>query len=168
MKLAKNIGRFWLWVGVILLIELAVTILWKRWYRFFPSNETSEIYQCYAGSEGIDAAYVTDYRVNDSLFVDVTLLQATTDSAWRGLMKDFNVMDLSDLPSELRVNFEKSPNAFEFYYSEHDTIVDGDHKDEVCDVFSWSRYSKRFCVFHSVDSVQRSEIVSRLINDITY
>ena len=166
MRLGKNIGRFWLWVGVLLLIELAAITLWKRWYWFFPAQQTSELYQRYAGAEGIDAAYVTDYRVNDSLFVNVTLLQSTTDSAWSRLTKDMNVWDMSDLDDSIRAMFVK-PQAYGMYYKCGTTSVNG-LQPTLCDVYSWNHYYKRFVVFHSVDSLQRREIVELLTLDITY
>ena len=165
MRLGKNIGRFWLWVGVLLLIELAAITLWKRWYWFFPQQQTSELYQRYAGAEGIDAAYVTDYRVNDSLFVDVTVLQATTDTGWARLQKDLNVSDLSVFSEEIQTLFVR-PNAYECY-CRGDTIVQNGQQIISVDVYSYNRYYKRFIVFHSLSDDRWGEIVSRLTEDLT-
>ncbi len=165
MRLGKNIGRFWLWVGVLLLIELAAITLWKRWYWFFPQQQTSELYQRYAGAEGVDAAYVTDYRVNDSLFVDVTVLQATTDTAWSQLKKDLNVLELTDVPEEWHALYYH-PNTYEFYYHK-DTVMQNGQPLILTDIYSWNRYYKRFLVFHSLTKNQKGEVISRLISDIT-
>ena len=51
MNTKTNIRRFWMWVGILLLLDLAVITLWKRWYWFFPSREVSEVYTRYAGNE---------------------------------------------------------------------------------------------------------------------
>ena len=82
MSRLGNIRRFWLWVGIGLLIELAVFTMWKRWYWFFPSHEVSEYYTRYAGTDGINAAFVKDYRINDTLLLDVTVLEVTDSAVW--------------------------------------------------------------------------------------
>ncbi len=91
MNVRKNIRRFWLWVGLILVVELAAITLWKRWQWFFPSHAVSELYGRYAGHDGMKAAFVRDFKLNDSVFVDVTFLEARTDSAWARLREVFNV-----------------------------------------------------------------------------
>lgn len=90
MIIPKNILKFWGVFFIILAVALGVITLIYRWHRIFPTHEVSEIYSRYAKEEGIDAAFVKDYRVNDSVTVDVTVLEATTDSAWLELLKDFN------------------------------------------------------------------------------
>lgn len=95
MKTPKKIRRFWLLVGIILLVELAAITLWKRWYWFFPTGQVSEVYTKYAGTDGINVAFFKDYRINDSVFVDVTLLEATDSVSWTTLKKDFEVPDPS-------------------------------------------------------------------------
>ena len=47
--------------------------------------QCSKLYWQYRGQEGIEASYVRDYPVDDTTLVDVTLLRATTDSAWVSL-----------------------------------------------------------------------------------
>lgn len=165
MRLGKNIGRFWLWVGVLLLIELAAITLWKRWYWFFPQQQTSELYQRYAGAEGIDAAYVTDYRVSDSLFVNVTVLQTTTDTAWSQLKTDLHVLELTDVDEEIRHLFYR-PNAYELYYK-NDTIVQNGQQVISTDIYSWNRYYKRFVVFHSLADGQTKEVIHLLTSNLS-
>lgn len=61
-------------------------------------EECSEVYRRYEGLEGIDAAYIKNYRVNDTLTLPVTLLEATTDSGWARLVSKFNVpMEMVEL-----------------------------------------------------------------------
>jgi hypothetical protein len=49
--------------------------------------------------EGINATYIKDYKVNDTVFVDVTLLEAIDSTGWDILKKDFEV---PALPPELQ------------------------------------------------------------------
>lgn len=91
MSIPKKIRRFWMWVGIIMLIELVAITLWKRWYWFFPSYSVSELYTKYAGKEGLDVAFVKDYRINDSVSADVTMLEANDTATWNKLLIDFNL-----------------------------------------------------------------------------
>ena len=50
--------------------------------------QCSKLYWQYRGQEGIEASYVRDYPVDDTTLVDVTLLHATTDSAWVKLCQE--------------------------------------------------------------------------------
>lgn len=55
-----------------------------------PFDQCSDLYKQYVAVKGINATFIKDYKVNDTVFVDVTLLEAT-DSMWHTLMKDFNI-----------------------------------------------------------------------------
>lgn len=59
-------------------------------------DQYSSQYRQYLGQEGIKASFVCDYQVDDTTFVDVTLLHATTDSAWVSLCME----SLPDVYSE--------------------------------------------------------------------
>ncbi len=74
----------------------AVVILWPR---TVPLQECSEIYQKYANVEDVSASFIKDYKVNDTVYVDVTLLEAVDSAGWVTLKKDFEV---PNLPPELQ------------------------------------------------------------------
>ena len=161
MSVPKNIKRFWMWVGIALLIELAAITLWKRWYWFFPSYSVSELYTKYAGTEGLDVAFVKDYRVNDTVFVDVTLLEATTDSAWNGLVKEFNFGDQfnAELPSDT--------NAVSFWFAprnHYNLPMDSTLLNN--DIVVASQYRKTMAVFHITSEDQVNAIVFRQIVNV--
>ena len=54
---------------------------------------SSEVYKRYSRVEGVRATYVKDFRVNDTLTVGVTLLEATDSAGWEYLLDRFNVPD---------------------------------------------------------------------------
>ena len=73
--------------------------------RTVPYEQCSDIYRKYAEMDGIEASFIKDYRINDTAFIDATVLEATTDSAWAVLQKDFNV---PIIPEEYRELFDHS------------------------------------------------------------
>ena len=85
----------WIKLGVVTLVMCAAVItattLAVRMSRTVPLDECSELYRRYCDVPGIRAAFIKDKKINDTVFVDVTLLQAMDDSAWCVLQKDFNL-----------------------------------------------------------------------------
>ena len=78
--------------AIIFLAIVLVALAVRLWPRTVPFDQCSDVYKHYADMDGIDATYIKGYKVNDSIFVDVTLIEATTDSAWNSLLKDFNII----------------------------------------------------------------------------
>lgn len=64
-----------------------------------PFSQCSDVYKRYAKMDGVDATFIKDYKVNDTVFVDVTLLEAIDSTGWDILKKDFEV---PNLPLELQ------------------------------------------------------------------
>ena len=91
MNEQRRILRFWGRFLLLLAVALGAITLVMRWHRIFPSDEVSEIYAKYAEMDDIEASFIKDYRINDTAFIDATVLEATTDSAWAVLQKDFNI-----------------------------------------------------------------------------
>ena len=57
--------------------------------RVVPYWQCSEVYKKYSRVEGVRATYVKDFRVNDTLTVGVTLLEATDSAGWEYLLNAF-------------------------------------------------------------------------------
>ena len=89
-----NKKRFWLIIAILALVEALVCYVVLQKEYLFPSDEVSEVYSRYADDESIDASFIKGYRVNDTLFVDVTLLQAKDSAGWATLKTDFSIPDL--------------------------------------------------------------------------
>ena len=162
---SRHIRRFWLWVGIGLLIELAVLTLWKRPYWFFHSDEVSEYYTRYAGAEGINAAFVKDYRVNDTLLLDVTVLEVTDSAVWEQTCEELHLLTTADIPEEFQYRY-LTPNSFESYIV-HDTVVENGEPQHRQTVFICSRYNRTICIFHSVTDEQYDIIMDKSLDDIT-
>ncbi len=93
MNPQRPISRLTSWpatLTICLLIVLGVLAV-KLWPRTVPFEQCSEVYKKYAGADGVDASFLKDFKVNDSVAVDVVLLEARTDSAWGMLLQDFNI-----------------------------------------------------------------------------
>ena len=74
---------------VVVGVALAVKFL----FCAVPYWQSSEVYKKYKDVEGIRASYVKDFRVNDTLTIAVTLLEATESAGWERLMERFGAPD---------------------------------------------------------------------------
>ena len=83
--------RRWTITLVIICVAVVLGTVWHRCARTVPLAECSEVYRRYADTPGVNAAYIKDYRVNDSVTVCVTLLEATDSASWENLQEDFKV-----------------------------------------------------------------------------
>ena len=88
--------RRWTITLVIICVAVVLGTVWHRCARTVPLAECSEVYRRYADTPGINAAYVKDYRVNDSVTVCVTLLEALDSSSWDSLKNDFKIEAVLD------------------------------------------------------------------------
>lgn len=89
-----NRKRFWLIVAILALIEAVILFIALQWKYIFPSREVSDLYTHYENVDGVDVSFIKEYKVNDSVFVDVTLLEAKDSAGWETLKNDFEVPDL--------------------------------------------------------------------------
>ena len=91
MKRPFNKKRFWLIVAILALVEAAIFCVALQWKYIFPSREVSDLYTHYEKIDGIETSFIKNYKVNDTVFVDVTLLEATDSMGWATLKKDFEI-----------------------------------------------------------------------------
>lgn len=146
---------------VCLLIVLG-TLTVKLWPRTVPFDQCSVAYKTYAGHPGICASFIKDYRINDTVFVDVTFIEATTDSAWNVILNDFN---MPVIPEEYRELVEKNSSIeFNLIPKEDPQKIDEDIDNN--DVLVLSRQKHSVCIFHINNKIQRNAIVRNKLDEI--
>ena len=77
--------------AIIFLAIVLVALAVRLWPRTVPFDQCSDVYKRYAAVDGVDATFIKDYKVNDTVFVDVTLLEAKDSVIWTTLKKDFEI-----------------------------------------------------------------------------
>lgn len=89
------------------------------WRYVVPMRQVSDLYRRYEHADGIAASYIHNYRVNDTLTLDVTLLEATTDSGWARLEHDFVVVRIEDMdiPESIKALFLDDKNIDISYWN---------------------------------------------------
>jgi len=168
MTIRKDIIRFWAVFCLLLAFALGVITMVHRWHRLFPSDEVSEYYTRYAGSEGMDVSYVKGYLVNDTLRLDVTLLEVHDSAVWEQTCTDLGLLTnkwiMENVPEEVRdMYFE--PGGFESYVL-YDTLVVGGKATPLQTVFLYHRLDRTICIFHHVTDAQYDAIMDNEIDKI--
>lgn len=128
-----------------------------------PFDQCSDVYKRYADMDGVDATFIKDYKVNDTVFVDVTLLEAQTDSAWTILQTDF---DVPIIPEEYR-ELVASSNSVDFWLASKDNPKD--RKDTIIshnDIIVMSRQMQTICICHIENKHQAIAIMNRETHDL--
>lgn len=128
-----------------------------------PFSQCSDVYKRYAKMDGVDASFIKDYKVNDTVRVDVTLLEAQTDSAWTILQTDFNV---PIIPEEYR-ELVASSNSVDFWLASKDNPKD--RKDTIIshnDIIVMSRQMQTICICHIENKHQANAIMNRETHDL--
>lgn len=83
--------RPWIITIAVCLLLAAVVAVAVLLPRTVPEAECSDVYRRYAGRDDVAAGYIRDYRINDTVSVDVTVLEAQNDTAWSSLLNDFGI-----------------------------------------------------------------------------
>ena len=114
------------------------------WRHVLPRHRVSPLFERYEHSDGIAASYIHNYPVNDTLTLDVTLLEATTDSAWQALCADFALSDIVENIEQTAPNIVFLRQVSRHNYTQ---VVLGDSPDAECLAISCD--SKTLAIFHT-------------------
>ena len=150
------------WTAVILvcLLLIIMGLLTMLSTRCPLPWQCSKLYWQYRGQEGIKASYVRDYPVDDTTFVDVTLLQATTDSAWVSLcLKSLPY----DYPEDKRENVIHGNSVTQYFSSKDDIrtkVIPADTNNYNL-VFINAR-QKYIVIFHTENKTQVSILLDKI------
>lgn len=109
-------------------------------------SQCSDVYKRYAKMDGVDATFIKDYKVNDTVFVNVTLLQSIDSTSWPTLSNDFNITKLdSEMQQLINDGYDM---VFTRLVNKHDYshVVKGYSPD--VELLAISYLMKSICVFH--------------------
>ena len=139
--------------AIIFLAIVLVALAVRLWPRTVPFDQCSDLYKQYANVEGIDASFIKDYKVNDTLTLDVTLLEATTDSAWQALCADFALSDIVKTIMQIDpcAIFSRQVNRHD-----HTQVVRGDSPD--AEILAISCSTKTLSIFHTRNAAEKHAV----------
>ncbi len=119
-----------------------------------PFSQCSDLYKQYVAVEGINATYIKDYKVNDTVFVDVTLLEAIDSTGWDILKKDFEV---ASLPPELQQIVD---NGEDLVFTKSISKSKIDTSDFPNDLLAISHMTHIVTVFHINSEIEKYAVLN--------
>ena len=85
--------RNWPYYIIALCLALLTVYVLHNSGRIFPSGEVGEVYRRYCNRDDIRVEFFKDFRVNDSITVDVTTLTAADSASWEALLREMNIKE---------------------------------------------------------------------------
>lgn len=164
MKRPFNIKRFWLIIAVLALVEAITLCLVIRWKYIFPSGEVSDIYTRYENVDGVEASFVKDYKVNDTVFVDVTVLEAKDSADWVALKNDFGVPTPSPL---FQRQINEGKDLIYVKMISKATVADTSNNSYTNDCLAISHLNKILFVFHTKSEDELHAVIYHNIDKST-
>ena len=71
---------------LLALLGVGAVVVCKYWNGLFPLGDTSEVYRQYRHLPGVRAAFIRQMPINDTLRLDMTLLEAEDSAAFADLL----------------------------------------------------------------------------------
>lgn len=130
----------------------AAVILWPR---TVPFEQCSEIYQKYANMEDVSASFIKDYKVNDTVYVDVTLLEATDSVGWVTLKKDFDIPNPSP---NFQQRIDSGKNMIGVKIIPKSIAVDTTSKEYPINLLAISYLNHTLTIFHIKNDVEKHAV----------
>lgn len=112
------------------LLVVGAVAMWRFVPRALSYDECSPVYRHFADMqlEGVRVVYVKDKRVNDTLRIPATLLQAETDRGWQLLDSIFGysrtiqkMLDDPEIPDIVKQTYIECDTGFQFYHAHPET-----------------------------------------------
>ena len=130
-----------------------------------PYWQCSEVYKRYHKVEGVQATYIKNYPVNDTLTIGVTLLEATDSAGWEYLKQAFAISTemvraAEKIPSFdvwIRQTLKDHP---EIRYDEND---DSSSDTKEVEIVAISNSKQEICVLHTQNEQERDAVFYKKI-----
>ena len=132
--------------AIIFLAIVLVALAVRLWPRTVPFDQCSDVYKRYAAVDGVVATFIKDYKVNDTVFVDVTLLEATDSVGWATLKKDFDIPNPSP---DFQQRIDNGNNLIYTKIIPKATVLDTLQNSYTKNLLAISHLNRSLIVFHT-------------------
>ena len=100
------------WILWILVVALLAAATWAVVHhrQTVPLDQCSSVYRKFADYRDIEASFIKDFRINDSLVIDATVLRTADSCRWQWLLDDLGCeVDVSAQPGNRLMTIKTSP-----------------------------------------------------------
>ena len=160
----SNKKRHLLLFVALVVISSALTGFTYSLDRIFPDDKTSEAYIRFAGRDDLEVSYVKGFQLNDTMTVDVTVIQANDSAAWESLMLETGLSE--DGIKSLRAAAKRKRHFVRSGYRKKSDISEKSALDlPNVDLLYWQYNMKTVIVYHvetpeQIDVIDYNEVTS--------
>ena len=151
------------WTITLIAMTAAVLLLSASRYavRTVPDGQCSTLYHRYAREAGVETTFIKQMRLNDTVRVDLTLLQASDSAAWARLEADF---DLPQPTAQMQALADSGADGIVLALQPSDGGPFA--PDDTLQVVAASRALRCVSVFHVCTEAQFNAIVDKHIDEL--
>lgn len=150
---------------IITAVVVVVAIAWPVASKFWPKKmegAPGDVFMRYKDNAAIESSYVWDYKLNDTLRIAVTLLEAKDEASWETLVNDFgmppSLAGVEDAENECSTVFRLAPRD-----NPYGNITEA-HDDDC--VVAISKSMRSICVFDTRNEGQVEAVLTRKVKDM--
>ena len=89
-------------IGLVVLLCAATATTWVYRQRLFAPRHVSETYLKYADRQDVEATFIRDFHINDTVAVAVTVLVAQDEESWMELLSTLMRVHINLYPESVR------------------------------------------------------------------
>ena len=146
---------------LVALLGVGGVAVYKNWNVLFPSGETSEVYRQYRHQPGVRAAFIRQMPINDTLRLDMTLLEAEDSAAFAALLRTMGereefIRDMATL-REIHINQE---NGYNIRYTGNWKSSSGIEQE-----VSYFPVRRCVAVFHTISEKEMDAVFDRNVHN---
>ncbi len=148
--------RYFLCFIVATVLSVGAVVAWRWLPRPLPPEECSELYRAYMDTPGVGATFIRGFQVNDTVSVDVTLLQATDSAGWERLVNDTKLPNdtkevHNDLTQKRTVLLRYTPKGYMTHHTDSVSLNN--------DLMAIDWTEQTIAIFHITDKKQSKSII---------
>lgn len=149
---------------LLLLVVISAILIFRFNLWNIRGVEPSEVYRQWEDAKGVQASFIKDYRVNDTVAVDITLLEAYDSVGWLSLKKDFKIIAILDSIfghteiNETTKNIRLAPK--------NNYNLPADHIVENNDLIVTNFHNHIICIFHIKNEEQYYAICNKQFDEM--
>lgn len=154
--------RYYIIASLLIVLAVVVPVLLRCWPRMRMEGAPGDVFRRYKDYTTIEASYIGNFKLNDTLSIAVALLEASDESAWETLVRDF------DMPPSLAAS-EDAENECStvFRLAPHNNpygTIEEPHNDDC--VVAISKSLRSICVFDTKNEGQVEAVLTRKVKEM--
>ena len=159
---------------VVCLLLLGAAVLMRVCPRGPSPDGLGRIYLRYADNGHIDASLIKGYRINDTLKMDVVILEGIDSAGWAQLKKEFDIKTHKDIECPEGYTYEEwiahdtLPGCTFYHINRNDTTLSHPPKKTSTDdlLIFWQHHTNIIFIFDTKNGDEHYAVICKTSDDV--